>query len=276
MNFIDYHAASPKEELKNAFFRTNLDGLGKFGSLKGRAICLLKVATHTSCIVLKPLRYLIFGSLSVLLIHLLAKGKLKGPSFDKDPFFQRIRVLENNPEFKKRAYSTLKDMMLCAPVAVLSQVIQVIKAVFGIFHPGFYFKNDPLTPLMQRLAVVARTVGCQNSLIQELDKGSKAINISGTNNAYIRVKYTQYLNAIVTKLEDTNIPNSQKLRVLSLLNIDEDTDISGIQGCIAGLGRVLKDMDAMLNVPENPADVVSFLLEKLKMNIITQMVLAAE
>jgi hypothetical protein len=277
MNFFDYLAHSPKEELRNAFCRASSDGLEKFGSLKGRSICLLKVLTHTSCIVLKPLFYVLGGIIMTIHTNIAFKGELDASMFEKRPdSYKRFQTLENNPEFKNRSISSYKKLLLIAPIAILSQIIQVIKAVMGILHPGFYFRNDPLTPLMHRLAVVARRIGGQTSLIQELDKGSKAIEVSGVNISYVRAKYTQYLNVIVTKLEDPTIPDPRKLSVLSLLNVDEDIDISGIKGCIAGLGRTLQDMCAMINIPENPAEVVPFFLEKFKKDVLAQMVLSAE
>lgn len=277
MPFFDCKALSPKDELANAFQRTESDKLSKFGSLEGRAVCLLKVLNHTASLVLKPLFYLAIGIGFLVMTQAGFKGQLNTPQLQNNPATKQLRVLEKNPEFKTRMVNMGKNLVLTAPVAILSQTIQIAKAALGILHPGIYFKTDKLSPLLHRLGVVAQYVGCDHIIVQELNKGSKALDLYGVSKAYIQAEYARNLRVIAQKLEDPNIPDSRKLSVLSMLNpIDGLDNKSGIKACIAGLGRTLQQMRAAIDVPEHPSCVIPHLLEQFKGDIFEKMVLDAE
>lgn len=275
LNFFDYLVSSPMLEIQAAFDRTDAaEDLGNFGSLHGRAVCLLRIATHTASIVLKPVFYLSLAITNMIVIQLIFLGIMpnephnKAVGIDKD-----VLIFENNPELKSRMFASLNDLMLTAPAAILSQIIQTVKAALGVLYPGIYFRKDELSPLLHRVARIARDVHCQQDLIEELEKGAEAITLDCVNKSYFQAEYIRDLTFIVTRLENPIIPDSRKVGVLSMLNPDHE---SGIKACPAGLGRILQQMCAAIEVPNDPALIIPHLLTQFKSEILNKMILDVE
>ena len=285
---IDYVANSPIEELRLGLQRTPSETYGDFGSLEGRLVCALKVGVHTASIVLKPLHYLVAGAVVPAFFNLINAVAANPDLLAQNPDLEsQIRELDNgpvqvsaftdNPELQERFSVLTNGMLLAAPFVIISQIIQVFKAILGVIHPGIYFRNDELAPFFRRLTHVALEVGCSPDLIEKLEQGSKIVYRSilhFRNPEYYEAEYRNDLEVICEKLEDPLLPASRKLCVLSLLNPEPPG--SGIESCPGGLGRTFRLMRANIEVPENPAEILPWLTAQFKGEVINRMILQSE
>lgn len=134
---------SPKQELKNNFYRTEHNNFHKGSSIKGRAVCLLRVPAHFAGIVAKPIMYSALGTISLgTTLFYTAKGVL-----------QTLRH-ENTAGTTKNRNRAFKAIFLHTGnvlVSSVGQVAQLIKAIAGILHSAAYFKkpeNNGSNPLV--------------------------------------------------------------------------------------------------------------------------------
>ncbi len=272
MNFFDHITPqSAKDELAYALQRTYAENLNGLFSLKGRAVCVLKVVTHASCIVLKPLLYLVakvVNSINLPVPDQLHEADKKDPDFD----LEAAKAIKNNKELRKRVLTVDPLALIAAPIG---QIIQLFKAALGILYPAFYFKNDELSPYIKELAETAKAVGNSPDLIKSLEKGSAIIHKSLSefpNREYYYAQFLRDFKFICEKFKDPQITNARKQSLLAMLN---PANKSGIRGCPGALGRILQQMCVSINVPEDPQNVIPWVVDQIKGEIINTMCMQA-
>lgn len=267
LNYFNYIAFSPKEELSLAFKKTHSQRLNEFCSWKGRAICILRIFTHATGIILKPLYYLAITILSKLGNCLLKKIPLKDFKDRQDKL--ELAVLVRNPELVQRNQRHL----VCIPTAALSEAVQLGKAILGVLHPGIYFKNDELLPYIKELAETAKNVGCSTELINSLYDGSFTVHQSLNqfpNRTYYYAQFKKDLAFICEKFRNPEFPKEQKYFLLMML--EPKPKKSGIEGCPAALGRTLQQICANINVPAKPEQVIPWLINQFKSELLKSMI----
>ena len=264
MNFIDYRVNSPREELCLAFQGAASEKYSSIASIEGRLVCVMQMVVHIAGIVLKPLYYLGTGILGCIVVCI-----SKCMSQEDTP--REFAFLVGNPDLQARMRSSLIGLILTAPFAILSQIIQVVKATLGVLHPGIYFRLDELAPYFQRLAAIARAVECPEGLIDRLERGSEIAHASlhdFPNSEYFEAEYQRDLPLLVNQLENNEIPDARKLSILMMLNPEPAG--SGIEACPGALGRILRQMRINLEVSEDPTKILT---PQVKEEIINEMVL---
>lgn len=271
---IDYTARLPREEIIRAFQKTYASW-DQIGSLAGRRACLLKVGVHLLGIVAKPLYYLGIGVLGRTVIP--CTSRLSADALMKKKEYESLLTLREHRELRNRVQSFFATQIFCAPAAIFSQIIQVFKAAAGVIYPGFYFAKDELTPAFRRLEAIAKQVHCSPELIERLGRGSTIVHSSLSHFPYSEYYYAQFksdFEIIANKLESQAISDHHKFMLLSMLNPEPKG--SGIEACPAGLGRILQQIRTNLELPENPLEVIPWLIGQLKEEVIHAMVLQAQ
>ncbi|WP_195155533.1 glycosyltransferase [Candidatus Protochlamydia phocaeensis] len=122
-----------KHELANTFKLEENDALCKFSSLQGRAICLLRIPAHLVGLVVKPILY---TAAAVALVV-----------FTMGLNMRHALHLGHTHELGEKTKENLKlsiGFASSALAAPIGQVAEMVKAIFGLIHPGAYFKKvDP-------------------------------------------------------------------------------------------------------------------------------------
>jgi len=284
-SFFDAIVVSPSEELRLPFEKIDSNGYDSILSVQGRVACLGRLVTHAIGIPIKPLYYMGFWvstRMSISLIPSLPKDALQGKGFED---YQReypdearvVQTLVEHPELLQRLGREVSSAPYCALVSPFSQTAQVLKSLLGIIHPGFYYQHDPFITIFQSLAEQANTVGCSTELIDALNDGTTHIHTKlhhVSNRDYYYVIFKRDFGYISSTMKSNDIPNHRKLMLLNML--DPLSSKSGIKGCAPALGRILQQICAQLNVPEDPSEAIVHLANEFKVEIVGRIIMEAE
>ncbi len=258
MIYFDFISGNPKDELQSAFQRVPSNEFAKIGSFKGRAICVYKICYHAIAGVGKPVVYVTVGLFILTSYKLINAAKLSGFRISPD------RVSKN--------------LILTGLVAPLGQIVQLFKAVLGILHPGFYFKEDILNDYCLQLADIAEEIGGEQPLVETLKQGSHLIN-KNLQTGLARMHYQSLivndLALICKKLKERDFSSDQKLAILKML-VPEGDQASGLYACCFGLGRLLEQICSTLEVPQEPEKIVPWLAAQYKEEVLAQIIFQRE
>jgi len=284
-SFFDAIVISPSEELKLPFEKIDSNGYDSIFSVRGRVACLFRTITHAIGIPFKPIYYIGFWAstkMSISLIPSLPKDALKGKGFEE---YQKeypdearvIQTLVDNPELLERLEREVSSAPYCALVSPFSQTAQVFKSVLGIIHPGFYYQHDPFITIFQNLSKQAKELGCSSELVDALEDGTSHIHTKlhhVSNRDYYYVIFKRDFDYISNSMKRDDIPSNRKLMLLNML--DPLSSKSGIKGCAPALGRILQQICAQLNIPEEPSAAILHLVNEFKVEIIGRIIMEAE
>lgn len=278
LTFFDYISGDAKDEIKTSCQRSHSEKLNQFGSLKGRAICILRIGTHAASIILKPLVYiaiLIFAKLMPVILKLVPKDKYQEAFKEKADDF---KVILATPALMENIQRDAMKVAGCILVAPISQTIQLTKAFLGILHPGIYFKDNKLIPHLKELSDVAKKTNCSPKLVDSLRNGAPIIHKSFTGaRGNLRDHYyaliEKDLAVICEKFRDPELTDEHKQTLLTLLNPEPKGN--GIEACPPALSRILQQICANLSVPADQSQVMPWLIAQFKREVIDTMVLIA-
>lgn len=265
MNFFDYWVAKPSDELQSAWDRVPHTEYAQIGSLKGRAVCVLKIISHTASVVIKPIVYIATG-ITLIAMHSLVF----------------IVTILTNPKEKVRM-SFLHpgaNLILTGCVSPIGQVFQVFKAIIGILHPACYFKEDELHKYFVQLAHIAEEMDCDDEFVKIIKDGAQSVNKNlhfTSSRSYYYALYKRDLSIICNKLNDSNLSDDQKIATLDMLApLPDHPDITGINACCPGLGRILEHMRSYLDVPHDPEQIIPWLEGLYKIDILNLMTMQSD
>lgn len=127
-------------ELKNTFGRAQSSAFSSVNSLGGRAVCLFAIPVHIVNIFAKPTIYaeytLFFGGgVTALCVAKIALSLWNVFPGHDSKLLADVKVLNTLKKYWR--------LVFCVIVSPFGQIAQIVKAVFGVFHPGAYFKEMP-------------------------------------------------------------------------------------------------------------------------------------
>lgn len=262
MILFDYISMQPMDELQSAWERVPSDEYAK-GGLKGRAVCVWKTCYHTIALVLKPIVYIALGSMMVG-TNATLQAQCLAQSLERRLDLQQIGT----------------NLILTGLVAPIGQIVQLFKAAMGILYPGFYFREDELSVYFNQLADLAKELDCEPELVDIFKNGAYTVSTSqimDSQRNYYRALFKRDLAIICEKLSDDALPQDEKISILQMFApLPSDPSGSGIAACNAGLGRLLEQICACLDVPKQPEKILPWLVVQYKEEILHQMVMQAE
>jgi len=284
-SFFDGVVNSPGEELALVGSRMNSNHYDSALSLQGRAGCLLRVVSHSACIPLKPLYYFGYYGLAQMSICVMPSMRqaLDAPEFAEYNEKNReeaaaIRVLADNPELLHRYEREVRLLPLCAVVAPISQTMQVLKAVGGVLYPALYYQHDPFIAIFASLSSTARSVGCSEELVDCLEMGSSLLHeklFYLSNRDYYMATFLRDFGFINEKMQTPDLlPKERKLVLLNML--DPLSSKSGMKGCAPAIGRILEQIVAQIDIPEDPERAIPHLCDQFKEEVINRLVMQTE
>ncbi len=256
---FDYINSDPMNELQSAWERIPSDKYAKFGSLKGRNVCVWKTLYHTVAIPLKPICYMAVG-LTCLVAHAC------------------FAALDFKMKLSYSRFGTL--FIVTGLVAPVGQILQLFKAAMGILHPGCYFRENECSVYFTQLVKIAEEVACEPELIETFQKGASIIEIclqtSGAS-SYYEALFKRDLAIICERLSDPSLPQEEKLGILNMFaSLPSDPRESGIQACGPALGRLLEQICGCLDIPKEPQKVLPWLATQIKEEILHHIVMQEE
>lgn len=265
MNFFDHWTPKPLDELQSAWNRVPHTEYSKIGSLKGRAVCVLKIFTHTASFVIKPSVYLVCGiALTVIGSPVALITKLKG----------------GNKELRIDFLSLGVNLILTAVVAPVGQIFQIFKATMSLLHPACYFKKDKLHQYFVQLADIAKDVNCDPKLVKLIKNGSEIIHKKlyfSSSNLYYYALFERDLSIVCDKLSHSDLSHDQKFAILDMLvPLPDRPDETGINACSPGFGRILEQMCNCLDVPQNPEKIIPWIEGLYKVDILNLMAVKSD
>lgn len=265
MNFFDYWTDHPLDELQSAWNRIPHNEYVEIGSLKGRAVCVLKIFSHTASFVIKPIVYLVTGVALMTIQSFIISINNQKPDPD---------------EFRFHVFYLGANLILTAIVAPIGQVFQIFKATLGVLHPVCYFKKDELHPYFIKLANIAEELECETEFVEMIKNGSQIINKNlyfSSSRSYYYALFENNLFIICDQLASSQIPDDQKRAILDMLApLPDNFDVTGINACSPGLGRILEQMRYCLDVPHDPEQIIPWLEALYKMNIFNLMAMQSD
>lgn len=118
-----------KEEWEHATKRCRIGSYSRISSIKGRLICLLIMPGHAAGIVIKPIYYAAESTKHVCESFACVTWKAN--------YFGKHAKTQAKIELKDALNSSVN--VIASPVG---QVLQLVKATLGVFHPGAYFRDE--------------------------------------------------------------------------------------------------------------------------------------
>jgi hypothetical protein len=149
----------------------------------------------------------------------------------------------------------------------------------GILHPGFYFKEDELDLYFAQLAKLAEDLACEQDLVDSFKNGPYIIAVAlqtGGARLHYDALFKRDLAIICAKLQGTDLSDDEKMAVLKMFaSLPSDLG-SGMNSCAPGIGRLLEQIRASLDVPHDPEKVMPWLEMQIKQEILYQIVMQHE
>lgn len=311
MFLIDHQATTPSIEMKHAFNRIPSKYATK-SPLRGRVVCIFKVFFHSAGIILKPTFYAFCGisELTELLISKIFKlpTETNGKPLNYlilcivAPVGQTLQVGKAglgilHPQFyfkEESAEANLPEIPNPLTANVLDPLFPIIEPEAQVNNLGInassekeeeispndpYFIEKGWNKYFVRLANVAKSVDCEPKLCEMLKYGTE-IRIStkkkGNALAAYDVLFKQDLEIICNKLESAELESIEKKAILEMFADHDDTKTSGLYGCSPIFGRLLEQICDCLNAPQDPKQIIPWLISQHKMEIINIMAMKEE
>lgn len=213
MILFDSFSSEPRDELRAAWQRVPLGEYAQGYSLKGRLICVWKACYHTIAVVMKPTAY-------IALAFFAAKvWEQKHHHEQQSLFYWRMSV----------------NLILTGLVTPLGQVVQAVKAVAGIIYPRCYFRENEFNVYFKQLAVIAKEVKCEQSLVDLFENGGTIIleSLQGSMmRHYFEAERKRDLTIICERLKNPELPADDKMAVLKMFApLPSDLESSGLYAC---------------------------------------------
>lgn len=250
---FDSFNSNPSDELRSSWERQPSSQYSG-NTLVGRVICAWKLCYHSIAIVAKPAMYMTLSLISCIADALF---RTSDPNTSIN-YFQPLRM----------------GFLLTSLVAPIGQTLQICKAAMGIFHPAFYFKEDDLHPYFLHLAAIAKELEGEPDLIEMFEKGASILE--GVKPFY-RTSYKNCLEVICSKLNDSTLSQNEKMVVLKMFApLPSDPEESGIYACPPGVGRLLEQICACLDIPKDPKKILPWLETQFKEETLHRLVMQAE
>lgn len=262
MVFFDHWIANPINELKSSWHRVPHREYSKLYSLQGRAVCLLKIFSHASSIIIKPIVYFISG-VALSIISLIAL----------------LIIKKTGEEIRFNFLNLGVQLILTALVAPVGQIYQVFKATMGLLFPSCYFKEDKLNKHFAKLAQIAEEIKSDPEFVELLKNGSEIVykkNLADYRKYYEDL-IEHNLAIIGDKLSSSDLPKERKKALLdNLVPLSDNQEITGINACLPGLLKILDKMCYCLDIPHHPEQIIPWLEVLFKMDILDKVVLQPE